>query len=43
MFVSCSSKVKTQVLMPAEINLSEYKTVSVADLFLLQGTTSRQT
>ena len=42
MFVSCSPKVKTQVLMPAEINLSEYKTVGVADFEEADGDWGRK-
>jgi TPR repeat len=42
MFVSCSPKVKTQVLMPAEVNLSEYKTVGVADFEEADGDWGRK-
>lgn len=42
MFVSCSPKVKTQVLMPAEVNLREYKTVSVADFDAANGDWGRK-
>ena len=42
MFVSCSPKAKTQVLMPAEINLSEYKTVGVADFEEADGDWGRK-
>lgn len=40
--VGCASKVKTQVLMPAEINLSDYKTVGVADFEETNGDWGRK-
>ena len=42
--LSCSSalQVKTKVLMPAEINLSEYKTVAVADFQETKGDWGRK-
>jgi len=40
--VGCAPKAKTQVLMPAEINLSDYKTVGVADFEETNGDWGRK-
>jgi hypothetical protein len=42
MSVGCATKAKTQVLMPAEINLSDYKTVGVADFEATNGDWGRK-
>jgi hypothetical protein len=40
--VGCAPKAKTQVLVPAEINLSDYKTVGVADFEATNGDWGRK-